>query len=123
MTQQISTLSKLILEEASFTVEVQPEDTPIRGNLVVTGDDELDRKEEDTVLAESEWNPWAWCVVKLTGTWHGVSDSFYLGGVVCGGEDEFWHEIAPDMKHEIADTLASKILNLVSKVSDSGKAD
>ena len=69
-----------ITEHLTITVEAVPEDTPVRGNALASGDDALDKKEEDRILADLEWNEWAWCVAKVTAEFHGLTATEYIGG-------------------------------------------
>ena len=51
-------------DEVTFSLEIEPEETPIRGNVLASDDDEEDRKAECEVLRQLErGNPWAWCSV------------------------------------------------------------
>lgn len=61
---KIKTLTK---DDVEFTVECLEEDIPVRGNALVSGDDEEDKKAEDAIIADyNSGNSWAWCTVKVT---------------------------------------------------------
>ena len=74
------------------TVECLPEDVSVRGNAVCSGDEEYDKAVEDKIIADLEFNPWAWCVVKVTATAEdlpGFEGCDYLGGCSYSSEAEF----------------------------------
>lgn len=54
--------------KVEYTLEVEPECcVPVRGNAMASGDDVLDKKVEDEILARLEWGDvWAWCTVIVT---------------------------------------------------------
>ena len=63
-----------------FIVEIGPEEVPVRGNVVASGDVDYDREMENEVLADLEaGNDWAWCMVKVTAMVDGIEGSDYLG--------------------------------------------
>lgn len=65
---------KLTAEECTFTVTIEQDDTPVRGNLMCTDEPDLDKAEEDAVLARLEsGDETAWCGVIVTCTFPGLS--------------------------------------------------
>ena len=63
-------------------MNVNYSDIPVRGNLVVTEDDERDRQLEDSVIARlDDGDIWAWADVEIYVEIDGVkSESEYIGG-------------------------------------------
>jgi hypothetical protein len=60
---------KLRPEDVVFAVECLPEDIPVRGNALASGDDAEDKACEDEILARLDsGDQWAWCCVKVTAT-------------------------------------------------------
>jgi hypothetical protein len=58
------------VRECSIDLEAQPEDIPVRGNVLFSGDDELDREAENEVIEQLEsGNEWAWCTVCVRVFW------------------------------------------------------
>lgn len=104
-----------IYNEATIEIFVSPEDMPVRGNYIVGGDDAYDKKQEDKIIAASEWNEWAWCVVEVRGTWNGLQTSSYLGGCSYDSEKEFREDDNfCSMRMEVCEELtklAQKIVN------------
>jgi hypothetical protein len=72
-----------------FTIECLPSDIPIRGNFVATEDPDRDRRDEDQVIADSEWNEWAWCTVKVTAHFGDFEGTDVLGGCNYRDEEDF----------------------------------
>lgn len=98
--------------EIRFILYCEPEDMPIRGNVMASGDDEADREAEDAVIADLEsGNQWAWCCVTITAEWAGFTGRAVLGGVshkaaeefcIPGGYyDDMIHEALADLLNEI----------------------
>lgn len=71
----------LTIDDVTWTVEALPEETPIEGNALVSGDDATDTAAEDAIREQLEsGNVWAWCTVRVTGeTDDGREHSEYLG--------------------------------------------
>lgn len=76
----------LTLEDCDITVEALPEDIPVRGNALASGDDEIDKREEDRIIEDLEWNEWAWCTAKVTVKYEEFEAYEYLG--CCSYESE-----------------------------------
>lgn len=73
-----------------YTLEVEQDDIPVRGNAFSSGDDAEDRRVEDEILARlDDGDVWAWasvCVVARAGS---VEGRAYLGGCSYRDEKEF----------------------------------
>ena len=68
------------MKRVTYTIEVHPEDIPVRGNAMVSGDDALDREVEDSILSDLEaGNEWAWCTVEVIAHWGEHTGSAFLG--------------------------------------------
>ena len=78
-----------IKQQATIEIVIHPEELPIRGNLVFSGDGVLDTQLEDAVIEESEHNPWAWCVVEVKASWLGLQASTFLGCCSYRSESDF----------------------------------
>jgi len=64
--------------DVTVTVECQPEDLPVRGNAMASGDDAADRATEDAILADLDaGNQWAWCSVCVRVAWTAPSGRTY----------------------------------------------
>jgi len=87
-------MKNLTPEDVTIDLILHPEHIPVRGNLIVSGDDTQDRIDEDAVLARLEYDLWAWCSVEVKATWTAkngetFSGSEYLGGCSYSGEADF----------------------------------
>jgi len=74
---------------AAIVISCEEEHVPVRGNALVSGDAEEDRRHEDMILEQLEWNPWAWCSVKVTATLGSFQGSDYLGCCSYASEEDF----------------------------------
>lgn len=107
---QVYTL-RLFLRDVDYTIECLPEDTPVRGNSVASGDDEYDRKVERKIERDLDrGNEWAWCCVRVTARLSRFKGEDYLGGCSYSSQDEFCRDgYFQDMK---AEALADLIRNI-----------
>lgn len=84
------TLQDKIRKEATITVQCLPEDIEVRGNCMASGDDAVDKECEDRIVADLEnGNDWAWCTVKVTAEWNGITGVDYLGCCSYDSEKDF----------------------------------
>jgi hypothetical protein len=76
--------------EIRYTLECLPEEIPIRGNAMASGDDNFDRETENQIIADYEsGNEWAWCCVKMTATCGGFEGTDFLSGCNYANEEDF----------------------------------
>lgn len=75
----------------AIKLEVLPEDVPVRGNALASGDDRIDEQCENAILARlAAGDPWAWCIVRVTvQAEDGREESEFLGGCSYANEAEF----------------------------------
>lgn len=107
------------------TIEIAclPEDIPVRGNCIVSGDDEYDCEVENTIIDRlNDGDQWAWCIVKVTVRLvddFAISESVYLGGCSYDDEDDFllggYYE---DMVSEAKENLKNRLENLKNLISE-----
>jgi hypothetical protein len=73
-----------------ITIKVHPEEIPVRGNAIVSGDDAYDKQVEDKIIAaRADGNVWAWCVVEVIGEIDGTTASDFLGACSYENEEAF----------------------------------
>lgn len=97
-----------ISSETEFTIIAHEDPMPVRGNYMCSGDTVYDTEQEDKVLADLEWNQWAWCHVEVKGTWHGIQASAHLGCCSYESEKDFLEGgYCDDMKYEVIQELAA----------------
>lgn len=100
-----------------YSIEVLPEETPVRGNCIATDDPDFDRDYEDKILADLEaGNTWAWCQVKVTasaGGMGGMEGTDYLGCCSYKDEADFRQcDYYASMQKMAADELRAKIAGI-----------
>ena len=98
----------------SYRLDATPDDQPVGGNVMASGDEVFDRKCEDDVLAElARGNMLAWCCLRVTARAGGCEGDDYLGCVSCyGGSDpaaEIVELFGPDLASEARDDLLGKL--------------
>jgi hypothetical protein len=77
-------------EEVEIDLIVHPEDFPVKGNLIDSGDPEFDRELENQIIDRLDnGDVWAWCVVELRVTWEGFKGTDFLGGCSYDSERDF----------------------------------
>lgn len=100
------------IEDVTFTLEVEQDDQPVRGNAMVSGEDELDKKYEDEILERlNSGDVWAWASVCVTAHWKGINGVDCLSGCCYKNEEDFKKEgmYYEQMKKQAYDDLISKI--------------
>ena len=85
--------------EKAFNVELtaEPEHIPVRGNAIVSGDDDYDKEVEDSIISDLEkGNKWAWCCAAVEVSYvcpccghEPDSHTEYLGGCSYKDADDF----------------------------------
>ena len=75
----------------AIAVETLPEDMPVRGNAVASGNDEEDREIEDGIINDLETgDEWAWCTVAVTVRFRDyLEHTEYLGGCSYASRQDF----------------------------------
>lgn len=77
-------------EGVTIELTAEPEDIPVRGNVCVSDEPELDRAEEDEIIRRVEMcDTWAWCWVRVRVTYQGLSASDSLGACTYADENDF----------------------------------
>lgn len=77
--------------DIEITISAEPEEIPVRGNAMASGNDADDKAVEDEIIARVEsGDAWAWCTVRVRVTYRGVlSADSYLGACSYASEKEF----------------------------------
>jgi hypothetical protein len=71
------------------------------------------------VSADLEFNPWAWCDIRVVARWKDYTGDDYLGECSYGSEEEFKQDgYYSDMKKVALDNLNSNIAKLVNNLSE-----
>jgi len=105
-------------DEVTYTLECSPEDIPVRGNALASGDDEEDALAEDRILNDLDCgNEWAWCRVDVYAEWNGFQGRDSLGACSYRDEDDFkapggYYE---DMKERALDDLYAQVRSALDR--------
>lgn len=74
----------------ALRLEILDEDTPVRGNVMASGDAEFDRKVENEILARLDaGDVWAWFLVRTVASFGGFEGDSYLGGCSYRDKEDF----------------------------------
>lgn len=111
-------LRKLTMEEAKVALRTEWDETPVRGNALASGNDDLDRETEDEILARLDRGDiWAWCLVIVTADWEAFRGEATLG--CCCYEDEadfkkggYWE----DLQKEALSDLNAQVVAAYAKI-------
>ena len=94
--------------EIDYEVEVEQDETEIRGNAIASGDDEGDREVEDALIDRvNRGDVWAWACVRVIATIEGTDlrgESSWLGGCSYDSTRDFI-----DSKFTITDTATGEV--------------
>lgn len=112
-------LIEVLKSKAEIDIVVHPEDTPIEGNVLASGDEDEDRRAEQYVLDQlKNGNELAWCTIEVKASFEGINCSDYLGCCSYSSFKEFENGgYYSDMVDQAIDGLADEILTLKEKLN------
>lgn len=83
-------MRKLTDKDVTFTIECLPEDLPIDGHCMASGNDQVDRECAQWIYDQLDrGNEWAWCTVRITATWNSYRGVDYLGACSYLSQEDF----------------------------------
>ena len=106
--------------DITIVVSTFPEEIPVKGNAVHSGDDDFDHQVETEILERLEQDDvWAWATVCVSAEWEGLKEAEYLGCCCYADEEEFRQEggYFDDMVEEAIRNLNTRLRNLYEKMS------
>ena len=112
-------MKKITREMVNWTVTAEPEMEGPEG-FFASGDDDQDRKDCENIQRELEaGNDWAWCMVRVEGTFEGLRADTVLGGCNYDSRKQF---IEPggyydDMVTEVLEELNKQAAGVVSALA------
>ena len=114
-------LRKLTADEVTFTLTVEEEPTPVRGNFMSTDNPEQDKKDEDEIINRLDCEDiYAWCWVKVTAQWKGFVGSDSLGCCTYNNEqdikDDLYEEMCSNALADLNKMLETNYAQLQEKV-------
>jgi hypothetical protein len=96
-------IKPLTESEVEFTIEIESSDIDPRKEF---DDAEMSAK----VIADMQFNPWAWCDVKVTARWENWTGVDYLGACSYESEADFKaDDYYSDMKRNALETLNASV--------------
>jgi hypothetical protein len=101
-----------LADKVKYTLHVEQDDSPVRGNAMASGDDAVDKEVEDEILARLERGDiWAWAAVKVTASFLDFEGEDWLHGCSYKDEANFREPggYFDDMKHEARARLIASI--------------
>jgi hypothetical protein len=111
-----------MMEDITYTLTIEDEDIPVRGNAMATEDHEADKAYEDEIIARlKHGDTWAWCIVKVTASVCHEGETFtgvaILGGCSYSSEDDFKQSggYFDDMKQEAFENLVNELEHVKSR--------
>jgi hypothetical protein len=98
--------------EVVFSVDILPEDTPLSGNVMASGDAKIDQEAEQEIFQRmANGEQWAWCTVRVRASAEGFVGIDCLG--CCSYKDvkDFVVEggYYPDMKKQAFSNLLANL--------------
>ena len=111
------------IKNCTFTIKVEQENTPVRGNYMVSGNDAYDKEVEDKILADLESNVWVWCSLGMKASWNDISSEVnYLGCCSYESYEDFKkYDEYEDMKQNAYSSLCREIDRLRNVISELGE--
>ena len=111
-------MTQIRARDVFFDIIVKPDDTPVRGNASVSGDDALDRACEDEILARLDrGDVWAWGAVSVIARWRGFAGYAHLGACSYADEEDFkrggYYE---DMRKEAQEDLEREVASVEARI-------
>jgi len=101
------------VKDADINIQCLPEDMPYIGNCSAISEC-IDKENEAWITDQLEsGNQWAWCLVKVSVTFMGITKDEYLGGCSYTDEDCF---IACDYYSDMVDQCQESIVDQIVKI-------
>ncbi len=83
-------LRTLNRDEVKVYIRAEPDDLPVRGNAMASGNDAFDREAEESIISRLEdGDVWAWAAVTVTVAWGVFAASDHLGACSYADEADF----------------------------------
>jgi hypothetical protein len=105
-----------MIDEArvKYTISITPEDLPVRGNALASGDPAVDKKAEDQIIKRyNDGDYWAWCIVTVVAELEEFYGYDHLGCASYEDEKDFRKNSGyyEDMRKNALDDLKKHIAN------------
>lgn len=118
MTDIRDKLAAMILRHGVFGDAIMPEDIPIEGNALVSGNDAEDKEAEDWVRNQLRFgNECAWCCYIVSAVFAGCKETTYLGCCSYPSFQALHDSEFENQKTEVSYALADRILSTHAQYS------
>lgn len=105
------------IEDVEFVISVDYDDTPVRGNALVSGDDQQDKECEDKIIERlNNGDVWAWALVTVEAKHRGLVGVDYLGG--CSYEDEDDFKVGGGYYEDMKTNAYNDLISQLNALSD-----
>lgn len=112
--QDRESLISFLTKHAEITLEIQPEDTEIRGNASAWGDGTDEAYADELIARVNAGDEWAWFCALVTAEYEGFTGSDSLGGCSYASRADFMSTEAngyyADMQRAAISNLADEII-------------
>lgn len=119
MDTQHKALRDYLREHATFTVQAEQDDIPVRGNAMASGDDAVDKACEDDIIERLGYTVWAWASVRVRASYRGLHGDDYLGCCSYDSEADFTQPggYYDDMRETALDRLVEAVVDVGKDVA------
>lgn len=108
-------MKPLTLNDIDIKIYARVEHNGVRGNAIVSGDDEYDKQVEDEIIRRLDnGDVWAWADVEVQGTYMGLVASDYLGCCSYESESDFKNDgYYQDMCNNVLEELNNRLAETI----------
>ena len=110
----------LTSNDITVVVTAFPEEIPVKGNAICSGDEAFDRGVESDIVKRLEMGDiWAWATVCVTGSWEGLTMNQYLGCCCYESEEDFRNNSGyfEEMVDQAITSLNTRLQGLYERMS------
>lgn len=110
----------LTSNDITVLVTAHPEEIPVKGNAICSGDEDFDRQVESEIMKRLEHDDvWAWATVSVAVNWQGLKENEYLGCCCYESEEDFRNNSGyfEEMVDQAITSLNTRLQGLYERMS------
>ena len=110
----------LTSNDITILVTAHPEEIPVQGNAICSGDEDFDHQVESEILERLEQDDvWAWATVCVSAEWEAVKEKEYLGCCCYESEEDFRNNSGyfEEMVDQAITSLNTRLQGLYERMS------
>ena len=110
----------LTSNDIRVVVTAFPDEIPVKGNALCSGDEDFDRQVESEILNRLEQDDvWAWATVCVSAEWEALKENEYLGCCCYESEEDFRNNSGyfEEMVDQVITNLNKRLQNLYKKMA------